>query len=116
MHAALFSRLTRMLMVPALALCTLGGTAGFSRVHAGDDRIVVAQASETSAPPDTPAMEHGHAAPSAEPAIPDPNPKLNKKRAAFWGVSFMLATSLAFAVFGAWAIKKTPKSGQQRPE
>ncbi|MBL7647978.1 MAG: hypothetical protein JNK74_17485 [Candidatus Hydrogenedentes bacterium] len=80
------------------------------------DRIVVAQASETSTPPEAPAMDHGRDAAADAPAIPDPNPKLNKKRAAFWGVTFMLATSLAFAVFGVWAIKKTPKSGQQRPE
>ncbi len=61
-------------------------------------------------------MDHGHDAPADAPALPDPNPKLNKKRAAFWGVSFMLATSVAFAIFGTWAIKKTPKPGQQRPE
>lgn len=116
MHTHSLSRFTCMLAVSALALCALGSAASFSRVHAGDDRIVLAQASETNAPPAAPAMDHGHDAPATTPAIPDPNPKLNKKRAAFWGVSFMLATSVAFAIFGTWAIKKTPKSGQQRPE
>jgi hypothetical protein len=77
------------------------------------ERIVVAQAVETTPTVADPASGHEHA---TTPALPDPNPKLNKKRAAFWGVSFMLATSLAFAIFGTWAIKKTPKPGQQRPE
>ncbi len=116
MHAPSFPSPARFFTVFVLALCAMVAPADSPDFAAANSRFVLAQAAAPTTPLAEPTDDHGHAAPTAEPAIPDPNPKLNKKRAAFWGVTFMLATSLAFAVFGAWAIKKTPKSGQQRPE
>lgn len=116
MHAPSFPNPARILTVFVLALCAMVAPADSPDFAAANSRFVLAQAAETPPPATAPAIEHGHDAPAEAPALPDPNPKLNKKRAAFWGVSFMLATSLAFAIFGTWAIKKTPKPGQQRPE
>ena len=108
-----FPRPARLLAFIMLATCAVVAPAASSAVNVPEVRMVVAQAPTSTPPAAETAANHEHAAPAA---IPDPNPKLNKKRAAFWGVSFMLATSLAFAIFGTWAIKKTPKPGQQRPE
>ena len=112
MHTISFPRPARILTLLVLAAGT-AFTPAVAMDMAVGERIVLAQAVETTPPVADPASTHEHA---TKPALPDPNPKLNKKRASFWGVSFMLATSLAFAIFGTWAIKKTPKPGQQRPD
>lgn len=86
-------------------------------------RIVMTQADQGAAPmpaaqsESSAASAHAdHDAPASQPAVPDVLPGLNKKRVAFWGVTFMVISSLVFTVFGAWAIWKTPKPGQQRPD
>jgi hypothetical protein len=61
-------------------------------------------------------MDHAPAAPASKSEIPEVLPGLNKKRVAFWGVTFMGVTSLIFVLFGIYAIRKTPKPGQQRPD
>jgi hypothetical protein len=115
MIAPLLSHFTRILTVSLFALCVVGGTASFSRAYAENSRDVIAQASERTAPTDAPAAEHEHDTPAVTPALPNLNPHINKKRVAFWGVIFMASTSVAFVVFGVWAMRRAPKPGQQRP-
>ena len=115
MHAPLVSRLTCTLIVSLLAFGAMGSHASFPSVYADSSRIVLAQASETTAPTESTGMDHGHDTPAVTPALPNLNPRINKKRVAFWGIAFMSATSVAFVVFGVWAMRKAPKPGQQRP-
>lgn len=116
MHAPSFPSPARILTVFILAACAVVARAVSPDFAAPNSRFVLAQAAETPPPATAPAIAHGHDTPADAPALPDPNPRLNKKRAAFWGVTFMAATSLVFVAFGAWAIRKTPKPGQQRPD
>jgi hypothetical protein len=100
----------------ALAVCVVVAPADSAHLQVVGTRMVVAQITDTTVPTDAPALENGHETPASTPALPDPAPRLNKKRVAFWGVVFMLATSAAFVIFGVWAMRKAPKPGQQRPE
>ena len=79
-------------------------------------RVLLAQAVEGTAPGAPPAVGQTPGPQSPKAAIPDVLPGLNKKRVAFWGVSFMATTSLIFVAFGAWAIRRAPKPGQKRPD
>lgn len=116
MLAPSFLRPTRVLAIVAIALCSVPVHADFSTSAVSDGRIVLAQAVDGATPSAPPSVGQAPGAPSPKEAIPDVLPGLNKKRVAFWGVAFMLFSSLVFTVFGAWAIWKTPKPGQQRPD
>lgn len=112
MSTRVFLHITRVFVVFMLALGGLAPVA-HSQVVPGGASSPVAVDGGGAAPP---ALEQAPGAPTPKEAIPDVMPGLNKKRVAFWGVAFMLSTSLVFAIFGAWAIRKTPKPGQQRPD
>ena len=115
MPAPLLSRFARILTASILASGAIASATSFSSVYAESGLTVLAQASETSTPADAPVAEHGHDTPAASPALPNLNPRINKKRVAFWGIAFMSATSVAFVIFGVWAMRRAPKPGQQRP-
>lgn len=116
MLAPFSTRLMRVFVSSALTLISLTALADAEPAAAGNHRMIVAQASETAAPVSEPTIDHAPETPMTSDSIPDPKPRLNKKRVAFWGVAFMAATSLAFVGFGVWAIRKAPKPGQPRPE
>ena len=111
MHATYRPRLARILATVMITVFSAVSMAESPNIGAADRPIVLTQASATT----TPAVEHGHDASPVTPAIPDPAPRLNKKRVAFWGVIFMASTSVAFVIFGVWAMRRAPKPGQQRP-
>jgi len=108
-------RFKGLIVATALTLCSLSAVAAPPRVNPDNSRIFVAQVSETNDPTETPAVERGHDGHTATPALPNLNPRINKKRVAFWGIAFMSATSVAFVIFGVWAMRRAPKPGQQRP-
>ena len=114
MHAPSFSRPARLIAVIMLAACALTAPAETPVPPGVGSGIVVAQAEVPPASP--PAMDHAPAAPASKSEIPEVLPGINKKRVAFWGVTFMGVTSLIFVLFGIYAIRKTPKPGQQRPD
>lgn len=105
-------RSARVFIVLILALGGLVPVAHSQAAPGGASSPVTVDAG-VAAPP---ALEQASGASAPKEAVPDVLPGLNKKRVAFWGVAFMLSTSLVFAIFGAWAIRKTPKPGQQRPD
>lgn len=109
-------RVKGLFAILALSVCAVVAQADAVNLRADSGRMVVAQATETTESTGAPAMEHGHDTPRVTPALPNLNPHINKKRVAFWGVVFMTATSVAFVIFGVWAMRKAPKPGQQRPE
>lgn len=116
MHTPSLTRPARLLATVLIALCSFGVYADFSSVPVTENSVVLAQAVDGATPDAPPVIEQAPATPVKENTVPDLAPGVNKKRVAFWGVTFMLATSLAFIAFGTWAIRKTPKPGQQRPD
>lgn len=115
MHTPPFLRPARFFILIALAASAVAIQAEETSPFPGR-AVVMAQAVDGATPGTSPSAEAAPGTPSTKEAVPDVLPGLNKKRVAFWGVTFMVISSLVFTVFGAWAIWKTPKPGQQRPD
>ncbi|MBX3177076.1 MAG: hypothetical protein KF886_06945 [Candidatus Hydrogenedentes bacterium] len=61
---------------------------------------------------DTAPAEEGAAESASQPV--EELPRMTNKRAAYWGVAVMLATSAIFAGFGLYAIYLSPRSPRNR--